>query len=225
MQYSTFDYIIFAIFLISFLVFFQKSTPIYLKLFPVYFFGALVMGLWEEWVARHGKYNTGLQNVWGIVEFCFYFFVLHEIIVNKKIKRLIVFVSVLFAVFAFSNIFLIKHKVGFNPVNFTIGCLITVSGCIYYFVELFQKTEAQSLSRSPAFWISSAIFFNTVLSFPLFALYTFLDESNKVNRATLLLYNNLDSIITIILLLTIILYAIGFLCRIKFSKTIGKLRQ
>ena len=178
------------------------------------------MGLWEEWVAEHGKYNTGLQNVWGIIEFCFYFFVMHEIIVNKRIKRIILYLIVLFALFAFSNIIFIQRKVGFNPVNFTVGCLITVLACIYYFVELFQKTEVESLSRLPAFWISSAIFFNTVLSFPLFALYTFLDEASKVNKATLLLYNNLDAILTITTILTIILYAIGFLCRIRFRKTV-----
>ncbi len=147
MHYSLFDFTILTIFIISCSVFFQKPTPIYLKFFPVYFLGALLMGLWEEWLAYHGKYNTGLQNVWGIVEFCFYFFVLGEIIGNKKIKQTILYMSVLFAVLEFSNLIFIQHKIGFNPVNFAVGCLITSLACIYYFVELFQKTEAQSFSN------------------------------------------------------------------------------
>jgi hypothetical protein len=219
MHYSAFDFIVLAIFLISFSVFIQKPTPIYLKLFPVYFFGALVSGLRQEWLYQHGKYNTGVANVWGIIEFCFYFFVLHEIIVNIKVKRGILYVSVFFALFAFFNIIIIQHKVGFNPVNFTIGCLITVLACIYYFVELFQKTETPSLSRLPEFWISSAILFNTVLSFPTFALEKFLEESTKVSKATQLLYRNLDSIVLITVVFTIILYTIGFLCRIRFRKS------
>lgn len=219
MHYSAFDIINFAIFVISFLVFIHKPTPVYLKLFPVYFFCELIVVLREEWLSNHGKYNTGLANVWGIVEFCFYFFVLREIIVRLKIKRLMLYVSVAFASFAFFNLLVIQHKVGFNPVNFTIGCLITVSFCIYYFVELFQKTEAQSLSRLPAFWISSGILFNTVLTFPTFALLFFLEDSTKVDRATQLLYRNFDRILIVIGILTMLLYMFGFLCRISFRKS------
>ena len=148
MHYSAFDVILFVILLISFTVFYERPTPIFLKLFPAYFFCALKVDLRSEWLVQHGQYNTGLGNVWGIIEFCFYFFVLREIINNPKIKRVIVIVSAAFALFASFNLIFIQHKVGFNPVNFTIGCMITVLVCIYYFVELFQKTEIRSLSRS-----------------------------------------------------------------------------
>jgi hypothetical protein len=178
------------------------------------------MGFWEEWLAKTGKYNTEDLNVWSIIEFCFYYFVLHEIIANKKIKKIILYVLILFPLFAFSNLIFIRHKVGFNPVNFTIGCLITVLACIYYFVELFQKTEIQSFSRLPAFWIASSIFFNTILSFPAVAIASFLEESRKVSSANQFIYRNLDYILDIILILTTILYALGFLCRVKFGKTV-----
>jgi hypothetical protein len=219
MHFSAFDIANFTIFLISFLVFIQKPTPMYLKLFPVYFFCALVVLFRSEWLSRHGKYNTGLANVWGIIEFCFYYFVLHEVIANNRAKRIILYIAALFASFAFFNIIFIQHKVGFNPINFTIGCLITVSVCIYYFVELFQKSEAHSLSRLPAFWVSSGILFNTVLTFPTFALEYFLEESTKVDRATLLLYRNIDRILLIVVVLTFILYMIGFICRIRIRKS------
>jgi hypothetical protein len=201
------------------MVYFQKPTPKYLKFFPVYLFCALIVDLRGEWLVWHGHYNTGLANVWGILEFCFYYFVMHEVIISVKIKRIIFYISIAFALFAFYNIIFIQHKVGFNPVNFTIGCLITVSICIYYFVELFQKVEALSLSRLPAFWICTGILFNTVLSFPTFALESFLEESSKVSRATQLLYQNLDSVMLFVIGFTFILYAIGFLCRIRISKS------
>jgi len=220
MHFSSLDIINLIILLISLLVFIQKPTPVYLKLFPVYFFFGLIVILREEWLANHGKYNAELVNIWGVIEFCFYFFVLREIIVNLKIKRLIVYISAAFALFAFFNLFFVQHKVGFNPVNFTIGCLITVSSCIYYFMELFRKAEAQSLSRLPAFWISSGILFNTVLNFPAWALLFFLEESTKVDKATFLLYSNIVRILFIVSVLTLTLYAIGFLCRIRFRKSV-----
>jgi hypothetical protein len=207
-----------AIFLISIAVYLQKPAPLYLKLFPVYFLGVFVIGLWVEWLADHGRYNTHILNVWGTIEFCFYFFVLREIIGNIKIKRIILYVSVFYAVFAFFNLIFIKHKVGLNNVNFTIGCLITVLACIYYFVELFQKTEMQSLSRSPAFWICSGFLFNTVLSFPIQTISSFLEEWRNVNSANQFIYRNLETIVNITIILTFLLYAIGFLCRIRIRK-------
>ena len=212
MHYSLFDYILTIVLIISLSVYFQKPTPLYLKIFPVYFLGALAVGLRVEWLYKHGQYNTGVLNIWGIIEFCFFFFVLREIIVNVKIKRIISFIAIVFALFAFINIFYIQQSVGFNPVNFTIGCLITVLGCMYYFIELFQKAEAQSLSRLPAFWVASGILFTTILSFPEFALLAFLKVSAKVNNA-------MQYIDNVTLVLTDLLFAIAFLCRIRIRKS------
>ena len=82
------------------------------------------------------------------------------------------------------NIFFIQRNDLFNPINFTIGTVITVILCIYYFFELFQKTEAQSLTRLTSFWIVSGILFNVVLIFPIFALVSFMDQLSKANQKT-----------------------------------------
>src|SRR5260221_2189053 len=104
MHYSLCDYILTIVFIISLLVYFQKPTPLYLKIFPVYLLAALAVGLRTEWLLSHGQYNTGVFNIWGIIEFCFFFFVLRVIIINIKIKRIISFVTIVFALFAFINI-------------------------------------------------------------------------------------------------------------------------
>ena len=219
MHFTSFDIVLFVILLISLSVFYERPTPLYLKLFPAYFISALIVVLRSEWLARHGRYNTGLGNVWGIIEFCFYFFVLYEIIENSKFRKIIFYIAVAFVLFASFNL-IFQHKIAFNPINFTVGCLITVLSCIYYYIELFRKVEARSLSRSSEFWICTGIFFNTVLSFPTFALESFLEESSKVSKATYLLYRNMDSILIITIILTFLLYAIGFLCRIRIRKTV-----
>ena len=165
-----------------------------------------------EYLVNHGKYNTGFANLWGTIEFCFYFFVLRELIVNVKIRRVILFVIALFPVFSFVNLYFQKQD-GFNPTNFTIGSLITVSFCIYYFVELFQKAEIQSLARLPAFWIATAILFTTVLTFPTFAFISFMKKVPDI------ISKNITSIFYIINILTSVLYTIGFLCRIRIRKS------
>ena len=54
----------------------------------------------------------------------------------------------------------------------------------FYFFELFQKTETQSLTRLTSFWIVSGILFNAVLIFPIFALISFMDNLSKANQKT-----------------------------------------
>src|ERR1700712_3084352 len=100
MHLIVFDYLLIGIILISLSAFFQPSTPLYLKWFPGYFLGALITGLVERWQAIHGHYNSDIENFWGIVEFSFYFFVIREVIIRKKIKGLIFFVLIGYALFS-----------------------------------------------------------------------------------------------------------------------------
>jgi hypothetical protein len=212
MQLSGFDIIQLILVLVSLTVFIQKPAPFYFKLFPVYFILSFIVGLVEGFLQRHGKFTTGIYNIAGMIEFCFYFFVLRELIANVKIKKIISFVIFLFPIFCLINLYFQK-KVGFNPVNFTIGSLITVSFCLYYFVELFQRADIQSLTRLPAFWITTAILFNVVLTFPFFSLISFITNMPK------LLIDNIVVVFYIINILISILYSIGFLCRIKIRKS------
>ncbi|HXB28533.1 MAG TPA: hypothetical protein VNW49_01880 [Puia sp.] len=212
MQFSGFDIIQLILLLISLTVFIQKPVPLYLKLFPVYLFFGLIDIIVIEYLQSRGRFNTGVANSWGIIEFCFYFFVLRELILNIKIKRVILFVIFLFPVFALINLYLQK-QVGFNPVNFTIGSLMTVSVCLYYFVELFQRADSQSLTRLPAFWITTAILFNVVLTFPFFSFVSFMTKMPE------LVLKNILAIFYVINILTSTLYSIGFLCRIRIRKS------
>ena len=220
MKFTVSDFIQLSIFLVSLSVFFQKPVRLYLKLFPVYFFLLMIVDKTLEYTTDLGIHNNILLNIWGPVEFSFYFFVIGQVIVSKKVNKRILYITTAFVIFAFVNLFFFQHNDLFNPVNFTIGTIITVIFCIYYFFELFQKTEAQSLSRLPSFWIVSAILFNVVLIFPIFALISFMDQlSNANKKTTRIILDNIVAIFNIISVLTYILYSIGFLCRIRTSKS------
>ena len=220
MKFNLGDFIQLSIFLISLLVFTKKHTPRYLKLLPLYFFCLMIVDKIIDYTTDLRMHNNILLNIWGIVEFSFYFFVLREIIISVKVKKRILYVLIVYGIFAFTNLFFFQHNDLFNPINFTIGTVITVILCIYYFFELFQKTEAQSLMRLTSFWIVSAILFNAVLIFPIWALFSFMDQLSKANRITsMIIFNNIIAIFNIISVLTYILYTIGFLCVIRTSKS------
>jgi hypothetical protein len=175
-----------------------------------------------EYQANHGRYNTNISNVWTILEFCFYFFIIHQNIVNVKVKRAILLIIIIYGCSAFINFLFIQKKAGMNPVNFASGCLIIVSLCIYYFSELFRKTEVQSLARLPSFWIVSGILFNNVLFFPFNSLSYFMVEWSRANyNSYKVIFQNMDKISNMIIILTSLLYSIGFICRIRISKSIS----
>jgi hypothetical protein len=220
MNFSISDLIQVLIFLISLTLYFQKPAPLYLKLFPIYFFLLLLYDVALEYTSEHGIHNNILSNTWGILEFTFYYFVIQQIVVNKKVKRRIFYIILAYAIFAIFNLIFIQHNDLFNPVNYTIGTVVTVVLCIYYYFELFQRSEAPSITRLPGFWIVSGMLFNVVLIFPIFALISFMDQLSKANQKTsMIVFDHIQSIFNIISVLTYILYSIGFLCRIRTSKS------
>jgi hypothetical protein len=220
MQFSIGDFIQLSIFLISLSVFVQKPVPLYLRLFPLYFFLLMIEDLAIEYTSLRGIHNNIIPNVGGILEFSFYFFVIRSVITNTKVGKRILYTTLAFAVFAVINLFFIQKNDLFNPINFTIGTVITVVLCIYYFFELFQKTEAQSLTRLTSFWIISGILFNVVLIFPIFAMISFMDSLSKANlKTTRIVLNHIEAIFNIISILTYILYSTGFICRIRINKS------
>ena len=220
MKFSVSDLIQLSIFLISLSVFAQKPVPLYLRLFPVYFFLLMIVDIVLELTTELSIHNNILLNTWTPVEFSFYFFVIGWVVVSKKVKKRILYTTTAFVIFAFINLFFFQHNDLFNPINFTVGTVITVVFCIYYFFELFQKTEAQSLSRLPSFWIISGILFNVVLIFPIFALISFMNSLSKSNlKTSRIIFDNIAAIFNIISILTYILYSIGFICRIRTSKS------
>ena len=165
--------------------------------------------------------HTDIANVWTIIEFCFDFFIIHQNIINSKVKRIILFTIFIYGFFAFFNIIFIQKKAGLNPNNFAIGSLIVVSLSIYYFSELFRKSEAVSLARLPSFWIISGIMFNNVAFFPIDSLQFFMIEWTRANyKKYQVIFENLGIITNLIILLTSVLYTIGFTCRIRISKSI-----
>jgi hypothetical protein len=221
MKFYIADLIQLLMFLISLILFAQKPVPRYLKFFPLYFFLLMIDDLVIEYTSDHAIHNNILSNTWSILEFSFYFFVLRELIVSLKVKKRVLYIILVYAIFAIINLIFIQHNDLFNSVNSTIGTVITVVLCIYYFFELFQKTEAESVNRLPGFWVVSAILVSVVLTFPIFALISFMGSLSKANlKTSTIVFNHIEAIFNIISILTYILYSIAFICRLRTSKSI-----
>jgi hypothetical protein len=213
MKLSTEEIIIIITLLISLSVYFQKPTPLYLKLFPVYLGLILIFDFYFIFFPTP-KFKTGeIANITDIIEFGFFYFVLREIIQNSRMKKILLYLLFFLPLLAALNIAFFQQHKGYNTINFSIGCLLTVILCIYYYFELLQGTQNKSLARLPAFWIVTAIFFNNVCTFPIFAFVTYMKKPPSI------IIMNISMIFLMVTLFSAILYSIGFLCRIRIRKS------
>jgi hypothetical protein len=202
-------------FLASITVFKRPNSALYLRLFPIFLFVIIILALIISYLSLQRKSNLAIANLFTTIEFCFYFFVFNQIIVNKRLKKIIFYVLLIYPVIAILNIFLIQKVTVFNTMTYSLGCLLIVACCVFYFLELFQSPYPIALSKEPTFWICSGLLFYFACTFPLFGLINFLsDPSKKIIQGVTIISNLLD----------VLLYSsftIAFLCRIKIRKSMS----
>lgn len=206
-------FVLMACFVASITAFFQKNAPFYLRLCPFYLLITILVQQIGNYMSQHHIHNALLYNCYSIFEFMFYFFILREIIQNKKIKTVILFILILYTLMALFNVFYSRAGSAFHSETYAIGCVLIVVLCIIYFVELFQLPKAANLKNEPSFWICTAILFSYVVTFPYWGLVNFTNAAPKI------ILQNLMSILVIINILSYSLFTIAFLCRIKIRKS------
>jgi len=210
---SEYEYFIALSFLLSLTVYFVRSTSeLYLKLFPPFLLATLIEELFATWLWAHGKNNLTIYNFFTTFEFWFYFWVLSRVLINPRVKTFIRWAMVIYPIVAVINILYLEGMNSFHTVTYSIGCLIIVMLCIYFFFELFRMPKSIKLQNNPAFWICSGLLFFYCCGFPLFAMVKFWSGVSGV------FIKNFDSIINILNIFLYSLFSIAFLCRIKIRK-------
>ena len=111
------------------------------------------------------------------------------------------------------NVFLVQKSSVFQSMTNSLGSLLVVAACIYYFWELFQQSTYIKLGREPAFWICSGLLFYYACSFPIYGLINFITTEIGIIKVLAII---LDSV-NIFLYLSFI---IAFLCRLKIKKSL-----
>ena len=187
----------------------KKDVPRYLKLFPLFLFMTLVVELiGATFMARN---NAPLYNFITIFEFVFYLYIIKEIIHNRGVKNAIIALMILYPILALSNIFFVQRSIyRWHVTTYSVGCLAITLCCIYYFFELFNSNVFVNLKREPAFWIITGLLFFYTCSFPIFGFANFISGLSVIAK-------NIGAVLVIINVILYILFAVGFLCRMKFT--------
>lgn len=198
-------------FLASFVVYFQKDSRRYLRLFPLFLMLTIAVEMGAAWLFAHKRSTAILYNIFASIEFLFYMYVVREIIKSLRVKKIIFYTACLYLSLGVTNVLFIQKMTSFNSITYAIGCLIISIICFYYFFELFQLPYSVILARQPAFWICAGLLFFYTCSFPIYGLVNFLPPDFVTKN-----------IQVFIVLLNVFLYSsftIAFLCRIRVKNS------
>jgi hypothetical protein len=177
----------------------------FLKYFPPFLLATILVEFIGTYLQTTRRDNVLLYNFFTSFEFCFYLWIVSLIINNRSVKKTIYVVMVIYFLIALVNILFIQKKV-FHTVTYSLGCLLIVLVCIYYFLELFRRPKSVKLSSSPAFWICSGLLFFYCCGFPLFGLLNYWSGISK------LVLKNFSEILTILNVFLYSLFTLAFLC-------------
>lgn len=200
-------YFITISFLVSLSAYFTPNTfNSYLKLFPPFLLLTLMAELLGSYWGSIGKNNVILYDFFSTFEFCFYLWIIGLIVNNTRVKKIIRITILLYIIAATTNILFIQKMKTFHTITYSLGCLLIVFFCIYYFLELFRIPQSVKLKNNPAFWICSGLLFFYCCGFPLYGLINFWSDISK------LVVKNFSQIVTILNIFLYSLFTIAFLC-------------
>ncbi|OIR08299.1 hypothetical protein GALL_94670 [mine drainage metagenome] len=192
----------------------KKLQGLYLQLFIIFLAISLFVELLASFLLQIKKQENTLLlfNIFTAFEFMFYLWVIREVIRNRKAKKVMLFILLIYPLTALINVFFFQGKHGFHSFTYALGCLLIVISCIYYFYELFLIPYSVNLLRQPSFWICTALLFFYAFTYPIYGL------SNLMMSLPKTILINLERIVYLLNVLLYSMFSIAFLCRIKIRK-------
>lgn len=200
-------YVILICFLVSLTLFLKlRADHRYLRLFPPYLLLTLSIEIYGDYLFSQSKNNVPLYNFFSAFEIAFYLLILSILIRKPSFKRVLTFSSPLYMIFATANILFYQGVDRFHTISFSVGSLMIVFFCIYYFFELFRLMSSENLLSNPSFWIVTGILFFYSCGFPMYGLVDLWANISPFLR------KNFTTIINMMNVFLYSLFTIGFLC-------------
>lgn len=211
------DYITFGVnslsFLSSLIVYSKKNLPLYIRLFPLFILAQIVSGyllIWEAWLFRS---NQDLYNLWSILVFTFFLFVLSQIGYSSKMKRITFSAACFYPTVAIINIWFQGVK-KFSTLNFDLGSILIIVFVSGYYYELYRFPRYTKLLAQPNFWICTGLLFFYATTFPVFAVVNFVTDFPRafLDAMGLILYIAYDALC--------LFFTIAFICVFRKNNAI-----
>jgi hypothetical protein len=201
-------------FLVSLTLFLRPATERYLRYFSIFLLVNFLMETAVGYLAFSHINNLLSANLETTLVISFDIFLIREIVYRKSAKKVLFFIMVCYPLCALVDIFFIQVG-AFHTVTYSLGCLLIVPACMYYFWELFQKSASEPLGRQPGFWICSGLLFYYCCTFPIYGFTRLMEALPAV------IIQNLYIILDLVNILLYLSFSIAFLCRLKTRKSMS----
>ena len=164
-------------------------------------------------ILLNGGHTNYLYNIYNIFYFELYLFIMYSIVKSAKAKRVMFNTMIAFAIIGIVNLFFIQLFQNFQTFTFSLGCLLIVAFCIYYFFELFLTPSYIKLVYEPSFWLATGLLFYYCCIFPIASILNIV--GNDLPEKTVNFYQALTVLVNILMYC---LFTIAFVCRMKIRK-------
>ena len=201
-------------FLVSLTIFFQPAKERYLKYFSFFLLANWILEMVSNYLALAKINNIMFNNLGSMLLVTFELWLVREIVYKKMAKKVLFYIVVCYPLFALTNIFFIQRG-DFHTTSYSIGCLLIVLACIYYFLELFQRNYMVTLARQPGFWICSGLLFYYCCTFPLYGF------TKLMQVLPVVIIQNLVFILDVLSFFLYLSFSIAYLCRLKTRKSMS----
>jgi len=174
-------------------IYWVNILPKALKVLSAFIFIILILELLCVYLSSLRINNLFLFHANSFLEFVFYPLILSFILKNKIFQYTIIISITSFLIFAIFNIYLWEPLTAFNTNTRAVEGILMIAFCIYFYFDLFLKTEVVKLSTYPYFWLVSGllIYFSGTLFLYLYA--------NQIVKSTNITYWIIHSILNIFL--------------------------
>src|SRR5688572_9906489 len=166
---------------VSLLLYLRKDVQLYLRFFPIFLFITVVVEIIGFMLRGEGLASRPMFNYFSAFEFVFYFFVLRLIIKNNRVRRIILYFTILYPIIAIVYI-LSRNLYDFHSLTYNIGAISVVGFCVYYFYELFKTPVINSLLKEPSFWICAGLLVYYSCTVPLAGVINYLSPNIELEE-------------------------------------------
>lgn len=191
--------------------------PFYISFFIVEIFSDYVAAyLYYSKVMNVKKFNVVcyldyLLTVFELVTFIVFF---QSEINNKKSKKILLYTTFLYCIYFLLELFFDLEFPGSISDNtqsrvYTVEAIVLLSGCGFYFIDLFKNIPFNSIKKEPSFWVATGLLFFLACTLP----YSLIENYLRKNYYDLML--NFYSIFYIFYILLFCMIIKAYLCQQK----------
>jgi hypothetical protein len=167
--YNSIRLVIVATFILSIILTSRKSTPKFLRFFPLYHGSSVLTELITDKYFTSPEHPYALAsslpyNIFTIIEFLFFSLFIYKSVVTGRNVILVSIVGFLILIMLMG----LKSNFRFpDHYSLLVQNTFLLVACIVYFNDLFTNFTAPDLSKDPAFWIVTGILYYSIITTPL----------------------------------------------------------